>query len=222
MDTTLNNYIAAAPHARLFLAIRVELRQGGSINLLDGSGVVTFTVNGSPVTFTGYDSVFGSLAAAQSVTERVADSAPKFAFSLLPPTENAMSTLNDPLQQNSKVYAWLGAVNEDTGAVIGIPELLWNGRLDYVKANYSKTMMIAEVTTVSAFDRLFEGEEGQRLNGEWHRSIWPGESGLDLVYDASSDVFWGVEAPSGGFRGAGLPFGSVGAAILNGYLAQSR
>ena len=220
MDTTLTNTLATAPHIRLFLAIRVELRNGGNINLIDGSGYVTFPVDGTPTTFTGSDPVFGTLAAAQSVTERVADSAQKFAFSILPPNENAMSTLNDPLQQGSRVLVWLGAVDDQTGLVIPTPELLWNGRLDLVKASYSKTMMIAEVSTVSAFDRLFENEEGQRLNGEWHRSIWPGESGLDLVYDASSEVHWGVDSPSGGSSYSNVPLG-LGAALANRYRVQS-
>lgn len=220
MDTTLTTALATSPLIRLFLAVRVELRNGGNLNLIDGSGYVTFPVDGTPTTFTGSDPVFGTLAAAQSVTERVADAAPKFAFSVLPPTENGMSTLNDPLQQGSRALAWLGVVNDETGLVIGAPELLWNGRLDYVKASYSKTMMIAEVSTVSAFDRLFEGEEGQRLNGEWHRSIWPNESGLDLVYDASSDIYWGVEAPSGGANYSNVPLG-LGAALANRLRIQS-
>jgi hypothetical protein len=187
---------ASAAYLRVFLALRVELNSGSIINLVDGSGVVTFPVNGASVTFTGYDPVFGSLGAANSISERVADEAPKFSATLMPPSENALGTLNDPVQQGSKVYAWWGLYNDDTGAVIGTPELLWNGRLDTVKTNFDDRVMTAELSTVSAFDRLFSAEEGQRLNGVWHKSIWPGETGLDAVYDAQSDIYWGAEAPA--------------------------
>lgn len=195
MDATLLNATNAA-FLRVFLAVRIELNSGPAINLIDGSGVVSFPVNGTPTTFTGYDPTFGTLASANSVAERVADEAPHFSLTILPPSTSALGTLNDPLQQGSKVYAWWGLVNDDSGAVIGTPELLWNGRLDTVKANISDHVMTADIATVSAFDRLFAAEEGQRLNGEWHRSIWPGETGLDYVYDAQTDIMWGAEAPA--------------------------
>lgn len=194
MDSTLLS-AASATFIRVFLAVRIELLSGSTINLIDGAGVVTFPVNGETVTFTGYDQTFGSLASANSVAERVADEAPRFSVSIMPPTTAALGTLNDPLQQGSKVYAWWGIYNDDTGAVIGTPELLWNGRLDTVKSNIAENTMTAELDTVSAFDRLFAAEEGQRLNGVWHQSIWPGETGLDYVYDAQSDIMWGAEAP---------------------------
>ncbi len=195
MDSVLLSASTAA-HLRAFVAVRIELLSGPVINLIDGSGVVTFPVNGSSVTFTGYDNTFGSLGAANSVAERVADEAPRFSCTLMPPSEQALGTLNDPLQQGSKVYAWWGLYNDDTGTVIGVPELLWNGRLDTVKASISANAMTAEIDTTSAFDRLFTAEEGQRLNGEWHRSIWPNETGLDYTYDATTDVYWGTEAPA--------------------------
>jgi hypothetical protein len=211
MDTTLLN-AAKAPHLRSFVAIRAELNTGQTINLIDGSGVVTFPVNGSNVTFKGSDATFGILASANSIAERVADEAPRFSFAIMPPSENALGTLNDPLQQGSRVYAWWGLINDETGAVIGTPELLWNGRFDYARSNFDANAMAVEVDTVSAFDRLFSAEEGQRLNGVWHRSIWPQESGLDYVYDAQSDIYWGQEAPvktAVAYGGSGLGNGGV-------------
>ena len=214
MDSVLLS-AATSSFLRSFFAVRVELKSGPVINLIDGSGVVTFDGK----TFTGQDATFGSLASANAVAERVASEAPQFSFTIMPPNTNALGTLNDPVQQGSRVFAWWGLVNDVTGAVIGVPELLWTGRLDYVKANYSEHVMACELVTVSAFDRLFASEEGQRLNGEWHKSIWPGETGLDYVYDATSEVYWGQEAPAkasavtyggggfGGFSGGGFGMG---------------
>lgn len=195
MDTALQNAVSA-PFLRQFLAVRVVLNSGSIINLIDGSGYVSFPIDGQTVTFTGVDPTFGTLASATSVSEQIVEESPQFTFSILPPDELALGTLNDPLQQGSRVSVYWGLVNEDTGMVIGSPELMWLGRLDTVKTNVGPNALTAEIATVSAFDRLFTVEEGQRLNGEWHRSIWPGETGLDYVYDATTDIYWGVEAPS--------------------------
>jgi hypothetical protein len=218
MDSTLLSAVTQS-HLRTFVAIRMELRSGTTINLIDGSGVVTLPVNGSNVVFTGYDATFGTIASANTIAERMADEAPRFTFTMMPPSEAAMGTLADPLQQGSPVYAWWGLVNDQTGAVIGTPELLWNGRFDSAKVNFDANAMAVEIDSISAFDRLFAAEEGQRLNGVWHQSIWPGETGLDYVYDAQQDVNWGMEAPYkaavsyGGGYGGGGSYGGAGGGI---------
>lgn len=196
MNPTLLNALTSQSHLRFFTALRIELNSGQIINLIDGSGVVVFPVDGAATTFSGKDDTFGTIAAEQSISERIAEESPTFAFSLLPAGELAIGTLMDPLQQESRVRVWLGLVNDDTGAVIGEPELMWDGRLDTAQTNYSSSMMIAEIETVSAFDRLFVAEEAARLNGVWLRSIFPTDDGLDYVYDATTEVYWGIEAPA--------------------------
>lgn len=196
MDTVLNTAVATQAALRQFLAVRIELTNGYTINLIDGSGFVTFSHNGVATTFRGSDPTFGTLATATSIEEKVADEAPTFSFSLLPPTANALGTLSDPRHQSSPVFVYWGCVNEQTGAVIGTPELLWSGRLNTVKTQISAGTLIAECNTVSAFDRLFVAEEGARLNRVWHNSIWPGETGLDFCTAALQDPWWGVDAPA--------------------------
>lgn len=186
---------SSASFLRQFIALRIELNSGSTVNLIDGSGVVTFPVDGVNITFTGSDPVFGTLGTASSIAERVADQAPRFNFSILPPNSTALGTLMQPSQQGSPVRVWWGLVNEDTGATIGT-EAIWTGRFDTCKANSGPNQLGAEIDTVSAFDRMFVAEEGARLNGVWHRSIWPGEAGLDYVYSAQQSIYWGSEAPA--------------------------
>jgi hypothetical protein len=194
---------------RQFIAVRVELNSGSEINLIDGRGVVTFPVDGSNVTFTGSDPIYGSLATASSIEERVADQAPRFTFTIYPPNETALGSLMQPSQQGSRVRVWWGLVSEDTGAVIGT-EAIWSGRFDTCKANAGPNQLGAEIDTVSAFDRMFVAEEGARLNGVWHKSIWPNETGLDYVYNAQQSIYWGSEAPAKPAVSSGTSGGASG------------
>jgi hypothetical protein len=195
LDSTLNAALAGQA-LRQFLAIRIELIEGGAINLIDGSGTVTFSASGSPVTFEGLDPVYGALASVENMSERVATEAPRLSFTLLPPSDSSLGQLSDPVNQGSSVRVWWGIVNEATGAPIGEPELLWSGRLDNVSTKLGEKTRTCEIDTVSAFDRLFVAEEAARLNGVWHKNIWPDETGLDFNIAAALDPFWGVEAPA--------------------------
>lgn len=191
MDSTLRNALDASS-LRQFFAVRVVLSDGYKINLIDGSGFVNFPVNGTVEKFDGSDPTYGTLATASSLSESVSTESPTFGFTLMPPTAAAVGSLALPRHQGSSVMAWWGLVNETTGAVIGTPELLWTGRLDNVKTQMSESGLVAEVETVSAFDRLFVAEEGARLTPIFHRSIWPGESGLDFNVAATQQPYWGT------------------------------
>ncbi|HEY0011553.1 MAG TPA: hypothetical protein VGB79_01725 [Allosphingosinicella sp.] len=210
------NAALAAPSLRAFTAVRIELSTG-PINLIDGSGFVTFAVAGVSTVFDGSDPTFGALAGVSSAEERVATTAPRLRVSLMPPTATAVGALSDPENQNALVYVWWGVVNDTTGTVIGSPELLWLGRLDTVTTRTDENMRVCEIDTISAFDRLFAAEEGARLTGTWHKAIWPGETGLDFNIAATHDPFWGAEGPprpavtpTGGGVGGGSSGGSSG------------
>lgn len=198
LDTTLNAALSADA-VRAFLAVRIELPATPSfaaytINLIDGSGVVTFPVNGNAVTFTGEDPTFGTLGTASSVSEAVATEAPSMSITLLPPTSTATGQLNQPQYQGARVYVWFGGLNETTGLVIGSPELLYSGRLDTVKTTSAMNTRAVEINLASVFDRLFTASEGSRLSKRWHRANFPAEGGLDHNIEGLANVPWGVEA----------------------------
>lgn len=178
---------------RQFTAVRVVLADGYRINLIDGSGEVSFLVNGTMEIFDGSDPTFGSLATCSSLQERIADQGPRFGFTLMPPTAAAIGTLANPVNQGCSVMAFWGLVNELTGDTIGTPETLWLGRMDNVKTLLAEGSTYCEVDSVSAFDRLFVAEEGARLTPVFHRSMWPDESGLDFNSAALASPYWGVD-----------------------------
>ncbi|MDO1559830.1 hypothetical protein Q0812_10370 [Brevundimonas sp. 2R-24] len=193
LDTTLMAGMDAS-HLRVFHALRVELIDGGDINLIDGSGFVSFNVDGETVTFTGRNETFGTLANLSTITEAVATEAPRLTVTLLPPGTEGLGTLAAVQNQGSLVKLWFGLINEITGQAIGVPELIWFGRLDTVKVTTGVGVRAVELDVSTVFDRLFPTEEACRLNDLWHQSIWPGETGLSRVIEATLNVPWGMDA----------------------------
>jgi len=192
MDGTLSTALGGS-FIRVFTAVRIEIGED-PICLVSGSGQVTFPVNGTAVTFTSKDAVFGTLNAVSSINESIATSAPRLQVSLLPPSNSAVGALSAPLAQGSRVYVWIGIVSEATGLVVGTPELVWSGRLETAKTTVVDTGRVVELDVASAFDRLFITSEAARLNRAWHQSIWAGETGLDFNVDSLVDPMWGAEA----------------------------
>ena len=191
------------------IAIRIEL-PSATINLLDGNGMVRFPVGGVMTTFTGSDQNFGTLTFLGAVSEQIAQESPTFSVSLSPHTPTGIGQLCQPENQGSPVHVWFGTVNEATGAANGDPELLWSGRFDTAKLSSGDNVQTVEIDTVSAFDRLFAAEENTRLNGVWHRSIWPGETGLDFVIAGLANPHWGVTGPVRGGGSTVTPGGGGG------------
>lgn len=201
------NTALSASSARVFTALRVALNTGATINLIDGLGEVTFPVNGTAETFKSKDSTYGVIGQAGSIEERVAEQAPRFKCTMLPPDEAGAALWSDIRNQGSSVMVWFGAVSEITGAVIGTPELLWSGRLDTVQTTIAENVLVLDIDSISAYERLFVAEEAARLNGVWHQSIWAGETGLDYVYETDVTIYWGIgnDARNGGGGGSGGP-----------------
>jgi hypothetical protein len=195
----LNSTLLAAlqqTSLRAFAAVRFDLLDGTTLNVIDGSGVVTFSVDGVQTTFVGAETAFGLLGAIGSIEERIANSAPTLSLTFMASNEIAFAAINDPTNQGSPVRVWFGLVNEMTGATIGSPELLWSGRLDTVQSTIQGGSQTCEIETVSAFERLFMPSEGECLNGVWHKAIWPGETGLDWNVASTREIFWGGHNPN--------------------------
>lgn len=184
MSTALN-----APVVTTFVALEITLPTS-TIRLIDGSGVVTFGAG----TFTGSDPVGGTLSMITGISESLASEAPRLQISLFPPSTGAIADIASPRAQGSRVKVWFGLVNPVNGAVVPSPELLFSGRLDVCTVTEASIGRIIELSVASAFDRLFIAAEGNRLNGTRHKTIWPGETGLDFVTTIKTPLSWGIEA----------------------------
>lgn len=178
------------PSPTIFGAIAIDL-PAGSVNLLDGSGLLTFGGR----TFVGEDTTFGVLSDVQNLTDGSGDSAPAFSMSLYPSGNAAAAALAAPDMQGSPVYVWIGAVNRATGQPIPDPYLVFAGELDVPTLDSDDSGRLLTYEVVSVFERLFEDDESSRLSPGHHRSIFPNEAGLDFVTGVAETVYWGVQAP---------------------------
>ena len=105
MDSALQGLVVTA-----FCAVKIVL-PGGTVRLIDGSGMVTF---GSE-TYTGLDPVYGTLSAIEQINEEIATSAPRARITLMPPDNAAIVALTNPMVQGSAVTIWVGVVDSSTG-----------------------------------------------------------------------------------------------------------
>jgi len=200
----------------VFHAFELVLPGPAYIRLLDGAGSATF----SSKTFVGRDATYGALGAISTIEDSLEARTPRYQIELEPPTTAAITTLSAPSLQGAQASLWFGAVDRTTGQVIATPELLLVGELDYVTAALDQSSRRVSLYIASAFERLFAGDEAARLTPAFHKSIWPGELGLDFVVDATADPYWGVSAPvtpgivSGGAAGTGGFRGSSGQGLV--------
>ena len=181
MDTALQGQFV-----RAFFALKITLPDY-TIRLIDGSGFATF--NGE--TYRGSDDTYGVIAGIEAISESIATDAPDLAISLSPPSTSAFVALNNPALQGSPVMVFFGVLNDQTGTVIGSPELLFSGELDFCQSTSDQGSRLIEMFVKSVFDRLMVPNEGERLNDEWHQSIWPGETGLALAVESLTAPIWG-------------------------------
>lgn len=178
------------PSPTVFGAIAIDL-PSASINLLDGSGVLSFAGR----TFVGEDATFGVLSDVQNLTDGTGDSAPAFSMSLIPSGDASAGVLAAPDMQGSPVYVWIGAVNTATGQPVPDPYLVFAGELDVPTLDADETGRVLTYEVVSVLERLFEDDESARLSPGHHRSIFPNEAGMDFVTGVAETVYWGVQAP---------------------------
>ena len=187
MDAALRG---AAPI--IFGAISIEL-PGRQVNLIDGAGTVTF----GGKTYVGRDATYGTLASIENLTDGMGDSAPALSITLLPANDAAAAELAGPLMQGAPVTIHLGVIDRLTGLVIPDPTLLFLGELDVPTLRSTRTGRALDYEVVSAFERLFTDDERARLSPGFHRSVWPGEAGLDFVTGVQETVYWGVAGTNG-------------------------
>ncbi len=79
--------------------------------------------------------------------------------------------------------------------MIADPYLVFLGELDVPTVMIGKNKKTLQYDVVSSFERFFDQDEGARLNGPWHNSIWPGELGLQYVVSIQQNLPWGQDAP---------------------------
>lgn len=186
----------SADRATIFGAIRMAL-PGRTVRLLVGSGFVDFLVDGQLERFTGEDEVVGTFTAIDTLTDGFGDEAPQLSLTFTPRDGVAAAQLSSVAMQGAPVLLWLGAIDQQTGRVIGQPLLLFNGLLDTAKLSLTSTSRKVEYEVTSIFEDFFLSDDGARLSDSFHQYLWPGELGCAFVTYVAQQIYWGTSSPDG-------------------------
>jgi hypothetical protein len=148
-------------------------------------------------TYQSADDEFGVISGFE-ISGTAPDQAPGGKITFLTPSADAAAQLVSPGFQTSKLSIWLAEIDEATATVIGTPTVLTLAQLD--RGVISETMRSREVALefVSLGERLMTINEGNSLNGTFHKRIFSGELGLDNAIGMGVTVAWGAAGPARG------------------------
>ena len=192
----------------LLLAGLVEMTLATrTVRLCDG-GFVQWGAN----LFTSSDSKFGTIESVEAISEGLGDEAPGARLTLLPVSTALASDLFQSNAQGKPIKFWLAEVNRATGAVVGNPELMFWGIIDFMGIRIGRNSRRVEVEFVAASERLFLIREGNVLTPRFHQTAWPGELGFDHCSGNGVQVPWGVQGARGSayYSGGGSGSGGTG------------
>jgi hypothetical protein len=160
-------------------------------------------------TYQESDADFGSIYAFEPQREGFGDMAPGSVLTFVPADGAAAATLSQPTYQNSRMRLWLAEVDA-TGNVTGTPELIEDMLLDSTVLRVNRGERILDLGMISRAEKLFLANEGNGCTARFHKSVWPGELGLDNANGAQVTVAWGVESPPRGSVSGANSFGGSG------------
>lgn len=180
-----------APKQMLVGVAKFELPER-DVRLCDG-GFVYF--DGEK--YTSADEDFGAIETTDEIEERSGDEAPGASLTFLPASTAAAAALSSASYQGSPMGFWLLRVDEMTGEVLE-SELLADMELDTTTLRTSKGRRVLDIGMISAAERLFNVNDGNTLSPTFHKSVWPGELGLDNAIGVPATRAWGVQGPPRG------------------------
>jgi len=169
--------------------MKMELRDGRTVRLCDGN---FFFVDGE--LYQSSDPVFGTIGSMDVFKEGVGDEVPNFRMTFLPANTAAAAALSAPGMQGSRVRFWIAELDMDTGAVLGTPDLQFDGQIDRTILRIGRGKRELDMELVSTAARMLALNEGNTLNPRFHKLINPGEKGEDNATGLGIGVAWGTES----------------------------
>ena len=185
------NLIAAFQRAAFVKATLVRLDMaGGAVGLTDG-GIVVFVAGegDGPEPYISHHPVYGALAALPAIKDGAEAQTTRIDLTLLPASDTAAAVLASPTTQGTRVQWWEGAVDPESGLLIGVPELKFEGEIDKARFQVSDSWSLTLECGTQA-ERQLEPNADWRLNNGFHQLIWPGELGMSFVDGVTRKKEW--------------------------------
>ena len=157
--------------------------------------------------------VIGSIAQLSEITEGENGELPEFEVVFAPPSNAALGPLQTGAFRRSGVRLWLAEYDSATGAVVGTPDLRFVGNMDRVRQQFGLRQLSIILSCVPETEVLLFSDDGNGLSAEFHKGLFPGETGHDQAAQLPLQVAWGVASGRsnvGGVGGSGS-FGGGGA-----------
>lgn len=163
----------------------------GPICWTDG-GIALYDSGAGSEVYYGEHPVYGLLSTVSGVANGTGDQSTRPNLDVFPLDDVAAAMLGSPLIQGSKVHIWSGAIDRQTGFLIGAPHLEFTGQVDQpaVSAGRSLSMTIQLITDGSLQK---EANADYRQNHAAHTRAWPGENGfvnVSNVVSATRTMEW--------------------------------
>ena len=190
--------------------LKIEL-PGGDVLMSDG-GVTVFAGD----TYTPDDPILGALSSISTIAEGIGQEIPAIDFEFAPPSNVAVTALSIGAIQQSTVSLWVAEYDNDTGEVVGTPELRFIGFVDQPRTGFAFRQFTVGITAVPQLEAMFYKDTGNGLSSTFHKSLYPDELGHDNASGLSIPVAWGVTAPPRG----GTVFGGGGGGFAGNQLNQ--
>lgn len=200
---------------------------GYDLRLIDGASEVHWLgLDGqADAVFRGRDPVYGAWKASDAFGDGIGDQVPAMGFTLAPTSIASAVDLNDPAIQGSRTRVWFAVIDKGTGGLVPSPYQLFEGELDQPTFTLGKGQLDLDYTVVSAFERLFLNDEGNRLSDAFHQLRWPGELGLQYMTGLVRSIIWGpgdrpsgITAVNGGGGGSGTI--SIGGVLVGNQVVE--
>ena len=172
MDAALETALLAQTICPVVL-VRIDA-PGRTVRLCGGLAEVAFDGG----TYTSTDAVYGTIAGISPVQDSIATEERGLSLSLTGVTEAALTALETATPD---IRLWLGAINIETGALIGAPELMFTGFVETSDEEVGQGTENVTLNCVSIWYRLLRNNDAQALNHAWHTFAWPGEEGLEYT-----------------------------------------
>lgn len=160
--------------------------------------------------FQSVDPEFGGISGFDGIEETIGDEAPGAKLTFVPAKNAAAVALSQPAYQLAPIRIWMVEVDPQTGVAIdATAELLADALLDTTEIIRDRGVRELQMELIAAAERLMTVNEGNTLSARFHKSVWPGELGMDNATGVGSPVAWRVKSPprgsssGGGYGGGG-------------------